>query len=1331
MTLSRLKKLILRLSLAAIGIISIHVLPGLLSAQIPPSKEILPMDNPAQPQWKLHWDMGRDAARQNDFPRAARLYSLVIKEKPQIEEARWEYARILGEIGRVDESLVVLDGLLETNPNRYDYLEFAGKTAIAAEEYNRAARYLERALTLVGDDAQRTRRIRQALSEALARIGREGEAFTLLEQVYAVEQPEPGDLLKLARMASDLGLRQKADGYYTALIGQAQVDGATLAEAARYFAENQNESRATKLWQKLVQDNPKNREYRQQLLSLYRGAESGSQALPHLLALLEDEGQSDPKLLLETAKIFQTGEKNPEKALSYYEKYLRLRPADIEAIRQTEALRASIAHKLQKTIDPKNVTRVWKEISTFTDYPSIIFRLLADSLSLQGDTKTLVEVLEVLYRQPGNKSDALALQLARLHAELGHDLKAYQYYDIASASGNATASTYQQQGFLAQKLGYDVDALLNFQKALSMQPASADIRQRCLELSGNLGLISDLRRFARPLLQEALSQDTFRLYLTYLNGLRVNRLYQESESLRALLLEQIWLENPSRNDLLLGRAEDLRRQGQLLAAQQQLRQIMAAKEGNIAGAVGQLMDISLESGSTQDALALYDFYKKRQTLLSQEQQGRAFLQIQIRYARLLELDGRTEEAVDVLQSLRQGLVHSDKAKQHVSDRSGTEVDLHLCRLYLTTGQKGKCLALIQQHESVGDVPVEIRLAKYVAAGTGAINPEALLANLPGRESRKGGVVDAFRLADAAMVFGQRSVALSFIEDVRQRHPESLRARMAGASLLDSLGKFPQANQEYTALYQENPTEIWLYVQYIRNQFKLGRYRDVLTELQQAGVKYRSPELFLLEARCRYALGEKSEAFSLYEQILKPPAKDQFVAAIQSRRLGLRLTEQDESSLRKWLGYGRPDQFSLLNSLQGDDGFLAHVDTPLGALAAEHFEDYSWQNIAETELKARTALEQRKYTVAEKTYSQGLDQSPSTESLKDLARIYERLGQYEKQAKMYTSIEQRGETTPEMQEAIERNRLALAPTIGLDFEYLEKEGRQEQVNLRKLTSGVSFQYLPGEKSKVRMAYSELLAEPATDGHGRLEGRIFQGEGSYAFNPKTRVDVGAGLQMLDSGSESKPFYSARLTNKFDNLLSGYLEANQHLVDDTIEAIDDGITRTSLLGGLMLESPSGISLGGELNQRWYKDDNEQNLLQLWTAYTIFDELTSYELRYGYIWLQSDEDDRRFTVDAGGTVVEEPLLPYWSPREYWQHQVRARVQRLIRDSADTRLPPSSCSLDLLVGYESDLDFTFGGGFDIFLEIGSNFLVKGSLFYTDNSDYNEQRAALSLSYRW
>ncbi len=77
---------------------------------------------PESPEWKVLWDRARHLVGEKDYSLAIKAYSELSKIKPNIEEAKWEYCKVLLKVEDFSTATKIIGSLLDNDPNNTDYL---------------------------------------------------------------------------------------------------------------------------------------------------------------------------------------------------------------------------------------------------------------------------------------------------------------------------------------------------------------------------------------------------------------------------------------------------------------------------------------------------------------------------------------------------------------------------------------------------------------------------------------------------------------------------------------------------------------------------------------------------------------------------------------------------------------------------------------------------------------------------------------------------------------------------------------------------------------------------------------------------------------------------------------------------------------------------------------------------------------------------------------------------------------------------------------------------------------------------------------------------------
>jgi len=187
----------------------------------------------------------------------------------------------------------------------------------------------------------------------------------------------------------------------------------------------------------------------------------------------------------------------------------------------------------------------------------------------------------------------------------------------------------------------------------------------------------------------------------------------------------------------------------------------------------------------------------------------------------------------------------------------------------------------------------------------------------------------------------------------------------------------------------------------------------------------------------------------------------------------------------------------------------------------------------------------------------------------------------------------------------------------------------------------------------------------------------------------------------------------------------------VNDTLDALVDGIYSDGFEIGLKGETPAGILFGGDYRHRYYSDSNSQDQYHGYSSYNIYGEAVHFSVQYDYYYLENNTSN-------GGTanldIMSREDNLYWKPDIYTEHGITAHFQHLIKGHYGSDGLKSYYSFDNRLGYEDYEDIQnliYTGKFDIFLEMSPHYLLKGNFVFINSEEYEEASVNFSLLYRW
>ena len=283
---------------------------------------------PGSPEWKIYWDRARNFARNEDYLQAIKAYSDLIRIKPNIEEANWEYCKVLLLVQDYSTATKIIGGLLDKDPNNSDYLLAGGVVATHWKNYLSAIRYYGRVFekdpTGINSDASLL-----GLATSLRNLGKKELAFSLLEQ-FSLRHPENNKIIRyLAMDAHDLGKGKKSRRFYASLLVDPDIDDRIIFQAVEAFDVPGFERQSSSLRLKYLERHPDYMPFRQRLVKYFIENGQFEAAVLHL-SYLADNNQINETFLLEAAGICERDLNRPDRALFFYDRYIQNRPENQE-----------------------------------------------------------------------------------------------------------------------------------------------------------------------------------------------------------------------------------------------------------------------------------------------------------------------------------------------------------------------------------------------------------------------------------------------------------------------------------------------------------------------------------------------------------------------------------------------------------------------------------------------------------------------------------------------------------------------------------------------------------------------------------------------------------------------------------------------------------------------------------------------------------------------------------------------------------------------------------------------------------------------------------------
>jgi opacity protein-like surface antigen len=406
-----------------------------------------------------------------------------------------------------------------------------------------------------------------------------------------------------------------------------------------------------------------------------------------------------------------------------------------------------------------------------------------------------------------------------------------------------------------------------------------------------------------------------------------------------------------------------------------------------------------------------------------------------------------------------------------------------------------------------------------------------------------------------------------------------------------------------------------------------------------------------------------------------------------------------------------------------------MENPEVEIATAFYAEYRWQQFIQQELSVRNEMDSGNYYKAMKDYQKMLKHNPSMESLFDLAGIYSRLGFLGKEATLYRIIQKQSPGYPYLDEAMQRNRLKRKSKFSVTYEIDRKEGRSGYYDNKQQSTGIDGWYMPNLSQVLTFDYRRVYNESLDKKVDLWRNRI---RTEMNWSPAYDLDffVLLGVDSGDDDGKTNLLYDFSVRGKLGDIAEGFLSVSQDVVDDTVEALKNGISSIEYEGGLQFDLLPRLFAGAEYSYTDYSDANYQNRYHIWSTYILHHEPMLLQLRYDYDLSHNGSDNNTKEFALTGMYGPEDH-PYWSQKEYWQHQFSISFEHQLTDDILGRGAPSYYSLGYTFGYEEEGYANHLLKAQIFLEISRHFLLNSSFEYSDGAEFKKMDSNISLIYRW
>lgn len=1346
---------------------------NLFQEEIVPDREIHQQTG-IIPSWQYLWRQARQLVRSGEYNRAVLKYEKLMAEKNDLEEARWELAKLKLHLKKYDKAIILLELLLEIRPGHFNYLKTLALVMEKTNQVERAVGVFTKAHKQQPDNLAPLQGIIRGLTE----VGKKKESLPFLERLYLGNLNDIKIRKQLVELYYELALYDDARPHLVDLLQDQNIYGSTqidlLLMAAQTHEQLGLDNLAVDYWKQLFLLNANNHTARERIARFYEKLGLGEKTLQYLRPLLQSN-PDDPVLLKRVGEA-HTGMSQFAKALPYFEKYIELRPNSEEVLQHiidihaalgqdTEAL-ATLTHFLaiKPAPAPVNLQQaaalykssghyqeaviLYRRLLTLTPDDPEVLANLAEVLFAAGKEESvnllwqqfagnpnLRKALEIMYlRQPTD--ERVALQLAAIYLNQGDLLKSRNLFNNIDQHSQNNPRFWQVRGLLFEKLMMPAHALNDYKELLRLTKDRDDIRLRCVHLAAELGKLTTLKQHLDLLSDNLLMltdnnmwlmiADAYRKSLAYELALRsyyhvfTNTAYSKELQLRAVL----------------GLAATYRQAGLLYEAEQSLRMALVRTPYSWQ-VLALLFDLALKSERFADA----ELWLARLHELDRADKS---LQTRIKQAEFLAATGELRHAVKSGHILLRQII--DDNNDLLTGDTDTvpaiiTARLALARSLLAIGSyraaRHHCLQLLQDDAEALE-PLVLLYKLYELDGYSEKGQVVFLRTLEAADDDLGSLLRLTRLYRQY----EQSAAMERVARIaRKRAPDSLSANLLLVEALQLNGDHQQAISLLAEIVGQYPTNIKAGVMFARALFEIGRFDQALAQsniiLKQ---NERRPDIELLKARIFWAQKHREKSQELYSRFLEPSIEQLFTA--KSTALGLTLPVaapvRQKSIFWQTITFDRDQQNDFLDRVMSASYAASAVqpsseprfDEPAAALYAT----YRWHQQFAAEKSAKRFVLRGEYFRAARQYKALLAAYPVADSiLFDLAGIYARLNKAEQEAGIYEQLARRNSEFPGLRAAMDRNSLRWRPKLTAGYAFRKAEGRKDYINIKQEKQYLRLWFPP--------RFTPLLRHEIDLSVARINYRMARGDKNLRSRRgflEYRTDlsehlaftIGVGVEAFANDRSSIALFSSVLSGRFGDKLTATVSFSRDVTDDTIASLRRQIIRQDKSVAVTLAPLPRLSFTGKYLLTDYSDNNQISNYELSTSYVLFKDPTLLKFSYVYSFKDThDEWSSQGIPLADGFALNDH--PYWTPQDYWSNRFSLFFKHQLADDLFGRGVPRYYLAEYSVEYDVGgyAIQTLKGGF--FIEWTPNIITDAALSVTASEVYRSKEFFLSVIYRW
>ncbi len=335
--------------------------------------EIVEPNGEKVPEWKVILDQARKQMDAGQETGALHLYEKLLKLKPTVDVARWEYSKLLYKAGKYSETVIQLQRLIESSSENIPYSFLYGDVLNKTGNYQKAFAVYAGLYNREPDSSEVEEALRGMIF-SLELLGREKLAVPFLRQLML---KRPDDSETVYKLGMYLYLKEDVKGAREVLktaVKRFNLDDKKLLKIEEKLQYPEDSDVLFIIWKRYLEKNPGYVPFIKKLADYSLDKGLLRERLEYLIWL--DEHKIDGEVAertLEIADITFHILRRPDKAMVYYRRYAEVFPENFRIQQIIKSTQALLAEDFLAIVKNGGTELLWEDLGKINTDRKTIF----------------------------------------------------------------------------------------------------------------------------------------------------------------------------------------------------------------------------------------------------------------------------------------------------------------------------------------------------------------------------------------------------------------------------------------------------------------------------------------------------------------------------------------------------------------------------------------------------------------------------------------------------------------------------------------------------------------------------------------------------------------------------------------------------------------------------------------------------------------------------------------------------------------------------------------------------------------------------------------------